>query len=265
VQVIFPRSVGLLVGVFVVFLVRTPGSTWVIWALAAAWLVPAVMLVRGGPIRPAAAALAALSVTGFVDRFASEYLALPGAGLLGSRSYDEVFLWIAIILYVTEGRPHERAFLVRVMLSVVYGFAAVVKLNPAWLAGDQLVRLAYLSPVLGPVTDLIASPVGRLIAVAVILTEGWLAIGLWFRRTRAGTALLGVAMHTGIVVTATLDLDMFFELVALNFSLVAMYVAFWFPITGSVSHRHGRHDADELEIEPVLDRQLAWVHTLAAR
>lgn len=131
--------------------------------------------------------------------------------------------WLAAIVLLTEGAPHERAFLLRVNTTVVYAFAAASKVNPSWLAGEGVLGMAVADAVVGP-------SLSRVYPLTVVLVEALLAVGLWSRRSRAVVAVLGVTFHTGVLVTVSTALADVLFLVVLNFGLVASYLAFWHPL-----------------------------------
>jgi 4-hydroxyphenylpyruvate dioxygenase len=91
----------------------------------------------------------------------------------------------------------------QIQLSVLYGINALSKLTPEYLSGERLMELStqpnflvdlssgFLN--LGP----IAIPVAAC-AVGTVVVEGWLALGLWFRRTRWPTAALGLLFHAAL-------------------------------------------------------------------
>lgn len=90
--------------------------------------------------------------------------------------------------------------LVQIQLSILYGVNALAKSTGHYLSGEALTNLS-VSPnflvdlsqgflVLGP----LRVPVFAL-AIATVLTEWWLAIGFWPKRTRWITAIIGVGFH----------------------------------------------------------------------
>ena len=81
-------------------------------------------------------------------------------------------------------------FLMVTQLSICYLFAALSKLNPWWLAGDELrwsLRFEVPAALYTP------------LAVTVIATELFIALGMWFRTTRRLALLTGIGLHVGIV------------------------------------------------------------------
>lgn len=87
--------------------------------------------------------------------------------------------------------PAWPLLLMKVQLSVCYAFAGLSKLNPAFLSGVPLAGWmrwelpAWLT-------------VGA--AAGTVAAELFLALGLWFSRTRRLAVLLGVGLHLSIVV-----------------------------------------------------------------
>lgn len=135
--------------------------------------------------------------------------------------------WLGIFFAVTEGRPYERALLVRVMVSVIYLATGIVKLNPSFIAGEQIVRIATTRQQMAPLAELMQSEVGLVVAWLTVATELWLGIGLWFRRTRVPTAILGVGLHVTLVAATAPTLVSVPLLTLLNLLLVSGYLAFF--------------------------------------
>ncbi len=149
--------------------------------------------------------------------------------------------WFGLLLAVSEGCPRERALLIRVCVTCVYAFTALSKLNPAFLAGDQIVELARTREQLAAFRPLLAGSAGVAVAWLTVATEAWLAIGLWLRRTRVATAILGVVLHVVLVVVASRGWAGVTFLTVLNGGLVVGYLAFFVPL---------REDDQELSTDP---------------
>lgn len=138
--------------------------------------------------------------------------------------------WLTLVMAVSEGHPEERRFLVRVLATVVYAFAAVTKLNPSWLGGDGVHALVPLHPTLAwtaPVMELQGMAVAA--GMLVIAVEGFIAVGLWFTRTRPYAIVIGMVMHTLFVTLLARDVFSLVHLLALNGGLMLCYVAFIEP------------------------------------
>ena len=81
--------------------------------------------------------------------------------------------------------------LIMTQLSTCYFFAAASKVNPEFLAGDL-----FATWLRWPLPD----GLYPLLAAGTVATELFLAIGFWWRRTRAIAAVAGVGLHVSIVV-----------------------------------------------------------------
>jgi uncharacterized membrane protein YphA (DoxX/SURF4 family) len=89
-----------------------------------------------------------------------------------------------------ESVPSTPVLLMLTQLSICYGFAALSKINPWWLAGDELrLSLRFEAP----------DPLYAPLAAIVIVTELFIALGIWFAHTRRLALLTGVGLHLGIV------------------------------------------------------------------
>jgi hypothetical protein len=106
--------------------------------------------------------------------------------------------------------PQVPAFLMVTQLSVCYLFAALSKVNPWWLAGDTL-----HNNVEATLPDALYTP----LAIAVVLTELFIACGMWFRHTRLLALLAGVCLHVSIVAV----MDGRFPLVTFSIVCLAVY------------------------------------------
>ena len=84
--------------------------------------------------------------------------------------------------------------LIMTQVSVCYLFAGLNKVNPVFLEGDL-----FASWMRWPLPEQLY-PV---LALTTVLTEVFLAVGLWWRRTRPLAVLAGVGLHVSIVVTMT--------------------------------------------------------------
>ena len=132
-------------------------------------------------------------------------------------SYQHHYLvWLLLVLacFVPWQRPADASprtpvrswalRLVCIQLGILYFWAAISKLNSAWLDGRTLSGQLH-----GSVRSLIDATVGiQGAAWLVVLTELVLAATVWNKRTWWLAALLGLALHAGILVT-NLDIGLF--------------------------------------------------------
>jgi hypothetical protein len=91
--------------------------------------------------------------------------------------------------------------LLKLQISIVYFYAALLKINPQYLSGTMIARF-------WPFSQLAALPSGwpqaialPSIAWATVLLEFFLAVALWLPRLRWVALVAGVAFHTAIIWT----------------------------------------------------------------
>ncbi|MBS1118250.1 MAG: hypothetical protein H6Q90_478 [Deltaproteobacteria bacterium] len=161
-------------------------------------------------------------------------LVLPIAAVLyawlyfGSQldSYQHHYLVALVLLigcFVPWERPASRGPTVRswavrlllVQLGIMYLWAAISKLDPAWLDGSTL-----STQITGSMRSLIESTLGfKLVAIAVVVVELVLAATIWMRRTWSVAAPLGILFHAGILLTG-LEIGLFAVLMIALYALV---------------------------------------------
>ncbi|BDZ65049.1 HTTM domain-containing protein [Agromyces mangrovi Wang et al. 2018] len=86
------------------------------------------------------------------------------------------------------------AFLIRALLSSVYLWTAIAKVNGDYLAGDVFAHFG--NDLMG-----LLAPVLPALAVTSIVTELFVGIALWVRPLFPLALLAGIGLHTGIIVT----------------------------------------------------------------
>jgi hypothetical protein len=133
-------------------------------------------------------------------------------------SYQHHYLvWLIVLLscFVPWNKPSDEAVpatrvrswalrLILVQLAILYLWAAISKMTPAWVDGRTLATQIH-----GSMKSLIESTVGfKAASVIVILVELTLAATVWNKRTWWLAAPLGLALHLGIVMT-NLEIGLF--------------------------------------------------------
>jgi hypothetical protein len=89
--------------------------------------------------------------------------------------------------------PYWPAFLIKVLVTSLYAWTAVSKINQQYLTGEVLgTYLHTWVPIAGALLPIAA--------VSSILAEAFLAIALWLNRLRKIAFLVGAGLHVGIVV-----------------------------------------------------------------
>jgi hypothetical protein len=176
------------------------------YALLAAWVVGGVGFTLGVATRWSAAAMtAAIAVVFVLDQqlYSNHYyLVLVLAPLFTLADTGATWSVDALRRGARETVAAWPVDLLRIQLSIVYGFAALAKLNADYLRGEVLdVYLVFLGPWEFP-DALQTSTVLTGLAVGSLLVEAYLAVGFWLRGNWRWLALaLGVAFHLTIVAT----------------------------------------------------------------
>jgi hypothetical protein len=153
-------------------------------------------------------------------------------------SYQHHYL-VAIVLVIASFVPWQRGpdvrpstpvrswalRLVLVQLAIMYVWAAISKLSPAWLDGTTL-----STQMTGAFAEMIKASVGWSVAsVLVIAVELALAVTIWARPAWRIAAPLGLAFHLGIVFTG-LEIGLFAFLMVGIYALV-IPDRFWIGVT----------------------------------
>lgn len=194
---------------------RGPESVGLVASLVIglAWLAASVALGAGYRVRAAASVLIGLAVVvAVVSRLAmyNQHLYLIAS--------------ICLILVINQAVPA----LLRAQLSIAYGFAAVTKINGAFLSGTVI----YASAVQRPFWESFIPfepTVALLMAISVfaILAESFLAVAFWFRRMRWVALVVGLGFHVGMLVVMSEEASSFLRLAVFGFLMVALYIPFF--------------------------------------
>ncbi|GGH41076.1 HTTM domain-containing protein [Microbacterium album] len=184
-------------------------------ALAASliWFAAAVALTLGCRYRIAAAVILAISVilpivTAF--QWYNQHLYLIAS--------------ICLILVVNEYVPT----LLRAQLSIVYGFAAITKLNESFLSGTEIYNSAVQRTFWTTFIN-VDPPVWALIGVSVfaIVVELFLAVAFWLPRLRWVALLIGLCFQIGMLVLMTGGALSLVRLAVFGFLMIALYLPFF--------------------------------------
>lgn len=171
--------------------VPSPLAAWLLFALT---IVAAAALALGLMARAAAGAVAGVAATVMLLEqqtysnhllllvCLSTLLAFSGAGRAWSMSRSRQ----------AERVPFWPAFLIMALVTSVYAWTAVGKVNAQYLSGEVMASA---------VRESIPFPVGAFAALAVasIATEAFLAVALWIRRLRPAAFVVGAGLHASII------------------------------------------------------------------
>lgn len=111
-----------------------------------------------------------------------------------------IFLEVALLTTATATRDGNSVaywpiVLGKCLLSIVYGFAAASKLNGDFLAGNVLAVVLGHESVVPLPEVLLTQSFLQAIGVGLIVTELFLAFGLWFEITRRLATVIGIGLH----------------------------------------------------------------------
>jgi hypothetical protein len=185
-----------------------------------AWFCAALLFAAG--VAPRLAGLVAVALAGYtmaLDQSLTTnhgYLLWLEVGLLTlaawTRQGDTVARWpLALLQY---------------LLSIVYFFAAVSKLNPDFLSGAVLgVQVGRGSLV--PLPEALLSGLAlHVLAAGLIATEIFLAFGLWGRRTCRAAVAVGVLLHASAFLFFPFSLGNWIAFAQIGGGAVALYPLF---------------------------------------
>jgi hypothetical protein len=224
---------GLVVAVLAGDGLRVPHAAWMPQlsvgfghAGIAAWVAAALAFTAGMRTRAAGAALAAsIAFVMLLDQqlYSNHtYLLILVVGLLTLSDNGAA-------LSVDAGRHGERrripawpVVLLKMQLTIVYGFAAVAKVNVYYLSGSVLNAFWNRTGPFALPDALRRVEVLMPLALATVLVEMALAIGLWQARLRPMLFMIGFGMHVVIVVT----MGPAVELTVFALTMFSMYVLF---------------------------------------
>lgn len=108
---------------------------------------------------------------------------------------------ISVDAWLGRGRPTVPGWpqdLMRTQISIVYGFAALAKLNAVYLSGSVMAAYLRRDGVLAIPDEWRVFEVMATLSVLSILSELFLALALWLPRWRSAAFVLGLGMHLGI-------------------------------------------------------------------
>lgn len=135
-------------------------------------------------------------------------------------------------LFYKKGHKKRKILPVRllqVLISIVYGFSFIQKLNYSWLSGDIIILFLNQRTIRGDFPDFINSILSmpyleyfwRSLGPFTLFAEGLLAFGLWVPGLRRFTILMGIILHLGI--------DLTIGVATFSMQMMALYLVFIYP------------------------------------
>jgi hypothetical protein len=190
------------------------------------WLVAALLFVLGWKTRLAGSVLAV--VTGYTlvldEQTYSNHLYLLFLVLLLLTLSDSGAAWSL------DARRHAArdvaawpALLLKIQLTIVYFFSAMAKLTPAYLAGEILTGSLKQQGWFALPASWRTPSIMSVLAAGSIVTELFVAFGLWSRWTRPFALVVGAAFH--LLILMTLDSSRL-SLAIFALAMLALYPLF---------------------------------------
>jgi predicted DCC family thiol-disulfide oxidoreductase YuxK len=196
-----------------------------VWVLIGAWAASGLAFLVGLRTRIAGAVLVAtLAAVLLLDQqLYSNHLYLMAlvAGLLALADCGAA-LSVDARRIVRDQVPGWPVWLLRVQVSIVYGFAALAKLNAAFLSGSVIASSLRREGPLAVPADWRALEPMLVLSVLAICLEALVAIGLWLDRWRPAALVGGLALHVGI----TAWLSPTFQLLVFSLVMLPLYLVF---------------------------------------
>lgn len=204
-----------------------PDLPRVVWAgLALPLIASGVMLMLGYKARIAALVTGLLTMAfllGAYNYYHHIYMVGTVALMLALTDSDA-----ALSLRSRRGLGQERVwgppvYLLRAMISIVYIYAAISKMNFDFLSGNELALLGFKSMLVPD--SLRIMPLLVAMAFGAIASELFIGIGLWVRRIRPFSVAVGVFLHINMIAyispvfVAAADLTLFAAVMITGYGL----------------------------------------------
>lgn len=194
--------------------------------ILAVWIGAAATLALGWRTRASAGLLCLTLVTvllGDQQLYSNHlYLLATLVGLLGLADAGAAVSLDARRSGIRERVPGWPVALLKLQVTIVYGFAALAKLNLVFLSGAVMNAYLGRGAPLGFPEALRTVGVMAPLSLAAIGVECFLALAVWSRRWRPAMFVTGLAFHAAIV----LGMPSTGELVVFSLAMFALYLLF---------------------------------------
>lgn len=193
----------------------------------------------GGSFSPLAAATVASGLLmiaagvalmlGYRERIAASVVVATGLMFLVPLGAYSSHLYLLILIALILAVNIEVELLLKLQLTVVYVFGTLAKLNEVWLSGTDLYiamvkQAPFWETFIGqPASSVLLIP----LSIGVVLGEGFLAVGFWFRSTRWVALVVGVSLHGGILITLSTNIVGVMNLLVFSGLMFTLYIPFF--------------------------------------
>jgi predicted DCC family thiol-disulfide oxidoreductase YuxK len=190
-------------------ILRAPYAAWaprvtdgLAWILIGLWVLSAAALLVGWRTRLAGAVLTAtIAAVLLLDQqlYSNHlYLIVIVCGLLTLADSGAALSLDALPRGGREEISGWPIWLLRLQVSLVYGYAALSKLNPDFLSGSVIASyLRRAGPLAVPDAWRFLEPM-LVLSVLAIMAEAFLSMALWSRRWRPAALVVALGLHVGI-------------------------------------------------------------------
>jgi uncharacterized membrane protein YphA (DoxX/SURF4 family)/predicted DCC family thiol-disulfide oxidoreductase YuxK len=196
--------------------------------IAGLWLVAGLALLVGYVSRVAAMTIAGLTAVLilFGHVYSNHVYLLGTLALLLSLSDCGAYASMGSMTGIRDRVPRLPVTLIQIQISLVYLFSGLSKINEDFVPGNTLfyhAREAFVAPDVDPVAYV---PLFMGMAIGTIVLELFIAVGLWFDRTRPAVFGTGLALHAGMVLILSQGARGFFRLTLFAGLALSCYLLF---------------------------------------
>jgi hypothetical protein len=138
--------------------------------------------------------------------------------------------------------PAWPVLLLKLQVSIVYGFSAIAKITPVYLSGLVIaINLRKSGPLSIPM-EWRTPGIMSTLAVFSVATEAFLAVALWLPRWRWPAAIIGIGFHVTLVLLLIPEVAV--QLAVFAVATLALYLLFFNLADRGVNlqHRHPVHE-----------------------
>ncbi|UXA14684.1 HTTM domain-containing protein [Mycobacterium sp. SMC-8] len=167
-------------------------------------------------------------IVGYRRRLAASVVVATGLMFLIPFGAYNHHLYLLILIALILAVDIEVALLLKIQLTIVYAFGTLAKVNDVFLSGTELhismVERSVWATVIGqPAPSALLIPM----SIGVVIAEGFLAVGFWFRSTRWVALVIGVGLHCSMMILLSDSLARFVNLLVYGGLMYTLYIPFF--------------------------------------
>ena len=196
------------------------------------------MIATEGSFNPVALAIAASGLLmtaasvalmiGYRPRIAAWAVVATGLMFLIPLGTYNHHLYLLIVVALILAVNIEVELLLKIQLTIVYMFGTLAKVNDVFLSGTEMhismvERFVWETFIGGPASPALLIP----LSICVVISEGFLAVGFWFRSTRWVALVIGVGLHGGMMILLSDSFVRFVNLLVYGGLMYTLYIPFF--------------------------------------